>query len=185
MKMTEKDWEKNVVIVVMTMMVRMLIVLVVVMRPVLLHFSFYNYCSKQSWPSWCPKSSGYPTEWHPYPWGTLLLWECWWWVCENASQNDCCYALMFLWRWLSKIMFHLSLLAAALLLFFTSSGTVMLLPCEGAMCYVNGRQVTEPTALKTGSRVILGKHHVFRFNHPQQGQFYIQGKFYCNCSLLS
>lgn len=37
------------------------------------------------------------------------------------------------------------------------------------MCYVNGRQITEPTELKTGARVILGKHHVFRFNHPQQG----------------
>ncbi|XP_025081034.1 kinesin-like protein unc-104 isoform X4 [Pomacea canaliculata] len=54
--------------------------------------------------------------------------------------------------------------------FESVDGTVMLLPCEGAMCYVNGRQVTEPTALKTGSRVILGKHHVFRFNHPQQAR---------------
>jgi hypothetical protein len=49
------------------------------------------------------------------------------------------------------------------------SGNVTLIPTEGAMCYVNGRQVTEATIMKTGSRVILGKHHVFRFNHPQQG----------------
>ncbi|KAK7482513.1 hypothetical protein BaRGS_00026224, partial [Batillaria attramentaria] len=54
--------------------------------------------------------------------------------------------------------------------FESADGTVTLVPCEGAMCYVNGRQVTEPTVLKTGSRVILGKHHVFRFNHPQQAR---------------
>ncbi|XP_076472473.1 kinesin-like protein unc-104 [Babylonia areolata] len=54
--------------------------------------------------------------------------------------------------------------------FESADGTVTLVPCEGALCYVNGRQVTEPTVMKTGSRVILGKHHVFRFNHPQQAR---------------
>ncbi|XP_033724802.1 kinesin-like protein unc-104 isoform X2 [Pecten maximus] len=47
---------------------------------------------------------------------------------------------------------------------------VTLTPIGEAMCYVNGRQVTEPTELKTGARVILGKHHVFRFNHPIQAR---------------
>ncbi|XP_021372883.1 kinesin-like protein unc-104 isoform X4 [Mizuhopecten yessoensis] len=47
---------------------------------------------------------------------------------------------------------------------------VTLTPTKEAMCYVNGRQVTEPTELKTGARVILGKHHVFRFNHPIQAR---------------
>ncbi|KAL8609995.1 Kinesin-like protein kif1a [Nucella lapillus] len=49
-------------------------------------------------------------------------------------------------------------------------GVVTLVPCEGAMCYINGREASDPTIMKTGSRVILGKHHVFRFNHPQQAR---------------
>ncbi|KAG1667381.1 Kinesin-like protein unc-104 [Nymphon striatum] len=44
---------------------------------------------------------------------------------------------------------------------------VSLIPCEQALCYINGRAVTEPIILKTGSRVILGKSHVFRFTHPE------------------
>ncbi|XP_055863351.1 kinesin-like protein unc-104 isoform X10 [Biomphalaria glabrata] len=55
-------------------------------------------------------------------------------------------------------------------LFENIDGNVTLIPCEGALCYVNGRQVTEPVKMKTGARVILGKHHVFRFNHPQQAR---------------
>ena len=39
----------------------------------------------------------------------------------------------------------------------------------GAICFVNGRKIDNPVILKTGSRVILGKNHVFRFNHPEQG----------------
>ena len=39
---------------------------------------------------------------------------------------------------------------------------VKLLPCPGALCYVNGRSISEPVTLRTGSRVILGKNHVFR-----------------------
>ncbi|ESP03560.1 hypothetical protein LOTGIDRAFT_224357 [Lottia gigantea] len=54
--------------------------------------------------------------------------------------------------------------------FDNNDGVVTLNPMEGALCYVNGRQITEPTEIKTGARVILGKHHVFRFNHPQQGE---------------
>ncbi|RXG67158.1 Kinesin-like protein, partial [Armadillidium vulgare] len=47
-------------------------------------------------------------------------------------------------------------------------GIVTLHPAKDALCFVNGREVTELTILKTGSRVILGKNHVFRFNHPEQ-----------------
>lgn len=47
-------------------------------------------------------------------------------------------------------------------------------PTKGALLYVNGREVTEPMVLKTGSRVILGKNHVFRFNHPEQGKMHCQ-----------
>ncbi|XP_050411558.1 kinesin-like protein unc-104 isoform X2 [Patella vulgata] len=54
--------------------------------------------------------------------------------------------------------------------FENKDGIVMLVPEEGALCYVNGRQINEPTEIKTGARVILGKHHVFRFNHPQQAR---------------
>uniref|UniRef100_A0A668AJQ1 plus-end-directed kinesin ATPase n=1 Tax=Myripristis murdjan TaxID=586833 RepID=A0A668AJQ1_9TELE len=47
---------------------------------------------------------------------------------------------------------------------------VILEPCEGAETYVNGKLVTEPTLLKSGNRIILGKSHVFRFNHPEQAR---------------
>nr|XP_021332806.1 kinesin-like protein KIF1A isoform X13 [Danio rerio] len=47
---------------------------------------------------------------------------------------------------------------------------VILEPCEGAETYVNGKRVTEPTVLKSGNRIILGKSHVFRFNHPEQAR---------------
>ncbi|XP_058493689.1 kinesin-like protein KIF1A isoform X16 [Solea solea] len=58
---------------------------------------------------------------------------------------------------------------------FTSSDdptgeTVVLEPCEGAETYVNGKRVTEPTVLRSGNRIILGKSHVFRFNHPVQAR---------------
>lgn len=53
--------------------------------------------------------------------------------------------------------------------FENKDGVVTLTPCNGALCYVNGKAISGPTSLKTGSRVILGKNHVFRFNHPDQG----------------
>lgn len=31
-------------------------------------------------------------------------------------------------------------------------------------------QVTQATRLTTGSRVILGRHHVFRYNDPQEAR---------------
>ncbi|KAG7488372.1 hypothetical protein MATL_G00031880 [Megalops atlanticus] len=47
---------------------------------------------------------------------------------------------------------------------------VILEPCEGAETYVNGKRVTEPTILRSGNRIIMGKSHVFRFNHPEQAR---------------
>uniref|UniRef100_A0A4W4EE67 plus-end-directed kinesin ATPase n=1 Tax=Electrophorus electricus TaxID=8005 RepID=A0A4W4EE67_ELEEL len=49
-------------------------------------------------------------------------------------------------------------------------GEVILEPCEGADTYVNGKKVTEPTVLRSGNRIIMGKSHVFRFNHPEQAR---------------
>ncbi|PNF23864.1 hypothetical protein B7P43_G13714 [Cryptotermes secundus] len=54
--------------------------------------------------------------------------------------------------------------------FENHEGVITMTPQEGALCYVNGREVKETVVLKTGSRVILGKNHVFRFNHPDQAR---------------
>ncbi|KAI4457166.1 kinesin-related [Holotrichia oblita] len=53
-------------------------------------------------------------------------------------------------------------------IFENREGVITLIPMNGALTYVNGREVTEPIVLKTGSRVILGKNHVFRFNNPNE-----------------
>ncbi|XP_065560293.1 kinesin-like protein unc-104 isoform X2 [Artemia franciscana] len=55
-------------------------------------------------------------------------------------------------------------------IFENLNGVVTLAPAPGALCYVNGRAITDPIVLKTGSRVILGRNHVFRFNHPEQAR---------------
>ncbi|XP_075572895.1 kinesin-like protein KIF1A isoform X5 [Pelecanus crispus] len=47
---------------------------------------------------------------------------------------------------------------------------VTLEPCEGADTYVNGKKVMEPSILRSGNRIIMGKSHVFRFNHPEQAR---------------
>ncbi|XP_034295589.1 kinesin-like protein KIF1A isoform X12 [Pantherophis guttatus] len=51
-----------------------------------------------------------------------------------------------------------------------SEAIVTLEPCEGADTYVNGKKVTEPSILRSGNRIIMGKSHVFRFNHPEQAR---------------
>ncbi|XP_059057843.1 kinesin-like protein unc-104 [Achroia grisella] len=53
-------------------------------------------------------------------------------------------------------------------IFENTDGVICLIPHRGALVYINGREVSEPIILKTGSRVILGKNHVFRFTHPGQ-----------------
>ncbi|ESN92628.1 hypothetical protein HELRODRAFT_69372 [Helobdella robusta] len=52
--------------------------------------------------------------------------------------------------------------------FNNAQGKVTLTPCELALCYVNGKEVTTRVELVTGSRIIFGKSHVFRFNNPIQ-----------------
>lgn len=54
--------------------------------------------------------------------------------------------------------------------FENKDGIITMTPKEGALCYVNGREEKDTLVLKTGSRVILGKNHVFRFNHPEQAR---------------
>lgn len=54
-----------------------------------------------------------------------------------------------------------------------SQNVVYLKPCSRtAMCYVNGKKVDfDSTAeLTSGSRVIFGKSHVFRFLNPDQAR---------------
>uniref|UniRef100_A0A8C2CPK1 plus-end-directed kinesin ATPase n=1 Tax=Cyprinus carpio TaxID=7962 RepID=A0A8C2CPK1_CYPCA len=52
----------------------------------------------------------------------------------------------------------------------SGEGTVILETCEEAETYVNGKRVTEPTILRSGNRIIMGKSHVFRFNDPEQAR---------------
>ncbi|XP_052396253.1 kinesin-like protein KIF1B isoform X8 [Carassius gibelio] len=47
---------------------------------------------------------------------------------------------------------------------------VMLEPCEGSETYVNGKRVNSAVQLRSGNRIIMGKNHVFRFNHPEQAR---------------
>ncbi|XP_055438324.1 kinesin-like protein KIF1B isoform X1 [Bubalus kerabau] len=47
---------------------------------------------------------------------------------------------------------------------------VTLEPCERSETYVNGKRVTQPVQLRSGNRIIMGKNHVFRFNHPEQAR---------------
>ncbi|XP_049294305.1 kinesin-like protein unc-104 isoform X4 [Anopheles funestus] len=54
--------------------------------------------------------------------------------------------------------------------FENKDGVVTLVPHKDALVYVNGRKVIEPEVLQTGSRVILGRNHVFRFTHPEQAR---------------
>ncbi|WKX95060.1 hypothetical protein Q1695_011929 [Nippostrongylus brasiliensis] len=54
--------------------------------------------------------------------------------------------------------------------FINEDGCVSLDPQKEAQCFVNGRPITCLTVLHTGSRVILGKYHVFRYNDPQEAR---------------
>ncbi|XP_073844318.1 kinesin family member unc-104 isoform X7 [Musca autumnalis] len=54
--------------------------------------------------------------------------------------------------------------------FENRNNVVTLIPHKDALVYLNGRQLVEPEVLRTGSRVILGKNHVFRFTNPEQAR---------------
>nr|XP_020041686.1 kinesin-like protein KIF1B isoform X4 [Castor canadensis] len=47
---------------------------------------------------------------------------------------------------------------------------VTLEPCERSETYVNGKRVAQSVQLRSGNRIIMGKNHVFRFNHPEQAR---------------
>ncbi|XP_068611951.1 kinesin-like protein KIF1C [Brachionichthys hirsutus] len=47
---------------------------------------------------------------------------------------------------------------------------VTLEPLIGAETYVNGKQIADAVVLKQGNRIVMGKNHVFRFNHPEQAR---------------
>ncbi|GMR36635.1 hypothetical protein PMAYCL1PPCAC_06830 [Pristionchus mayeri] len=49
-------------------------------------------------------------------------------------------------------------------------GCVELEPMKGARVYVNGQQISSSQTLHTGNRVILGDHHVFRYNDPLEAK---------------
>lgn len=55
-------------------------------------------------------------------------------------------------------------------MFENRNGVVKIVPHTDSMVYINGRKISEPEILSTGSRVILGKNHVFRFTHPEQAR---------------
>ncbi|KAM4607373.1 uncharacterized protein kif16bb isoform 3-T3 [Polymixia lowei] len=48
------------------------------------------------------------------------------------------------------------------------AGTVGLIPQSGALCLVNGMEVTRPCQLTQGAIIQLGKRTIFRFNHPTE-----------------
>ncbi|KAG8560934.1 hypothetical protein GDO81_015186 [Engystomops pustulosus] len=47
-------------------------------------------------------------------------------------------------------------------------GVVELRPTLGAICTVNGQEVTDVCRLSQGAVIVLGKSHRFRFNHPAE-----------------
>ncbi|TBU27698.1 kinesin-domain-containing protein [Dichomitus squalens] len=54
--------------------------------------------------------------------------------------------------------------------FENTDGKVTLHAMPNAVTFLNGRQIEPGQAhkLRTGYRIILGEHHVFRFNHPEE-----------------
>lgn len=61
-------------------------------------------------------------------------------------------------------------------IFQNDNGIVSIIPKQDSLIYINGRKITEPEVLSTGSRVILGRNHVFRFQHPQQAREKLEQK---------
>lgn len=52
------------------------------------------------------------------------------------------------------------------------TGVVNIIPCEGSQTFVNGKEVVSCLQLFSGNRIIIGKNHVFRFMHPDQGNIH-------------
>jgi len=48
-----------------------------------------------------------------------------------------------------------------------TSDNITLVPGAGRV-FVNGQQITDPTEIHQGFRIIVGMNHVFRCNHPAE-----------------
>ena len=55
-------------------------------------------------------------------------------------------------------------------IFEYNDNTIAIVPLPGAEIYVNGERITERRPLSTGSRVIFGNNHVFRFINPEEAR---------------
>ncbi|XP_068110238.1 stAR-related lipid transfer protein 9 isoform X2 [Hyperolius riggenbachi] len=68
-------------------------------------------------------------------------------------------------------------------------GSVELRPVSGALCTVNGQEVTDACCLSQGAIIVLGRYQRFRFNHPaeaavlRQRRSDSQASFLSDCSL--
>lgn len=54
--------------------------------------------------------------------------------------------------------------------FESKNGVVTLHPGTDSLTMVNGVRITKPKQLKSGSRIILGFYHIFRFNNPEEAR---------------
>ncbi|MCJ1246234.1 kinesin-like protein Klp8 [Trapelia coarctata] len=54
--------------------------------------------------------------------------------------------------------------------FENTDGIVTIIPSARAAVMVNGVRIDTPKRLRSGSRIILGDFHIFRFNHPQEAR---------------
>ncbi|MCJ1408952.1 kinesin-like protein Klp8 [Ptychographa xylographoides] len=54
--------------------------------------------------------------------------------------------------------------------FENTDNTVTIIPGDGAAVMINGLRIDKSQRLRSGSRLILGDFHIFRFNHPQEAR---------------
>ncbi|KAM8920862.1 stAR-related lipid transfer protein 9 [Pelodytes ibericus] len=66
-----------------------------------------------------------------------------------------------------------------------SAGVVEFRPVAGALCMVNGQEVTEACRLSQGAILVLGKTHRFRFNHPAEAAILRQQRSDSQASFVS
>ncbi|MCJ1444761.1 MAG: kinesin-like protein Klp8 [Stictis urceolatum] len=52
--------------------------------------------------------------------------------------------------------------------FENTDGVVSVTPFDSAAVMINGKRIDKPQKLRSGSRIILGDFHIFRFNNPQE-----------------
>ncbi|KAI9310444.1 hypothetical protein BX666DRAFT_1869635 [Dichotomocladium elegans] len=55
-------------------------------------------------------------------------------------------------------------------IFENADGAITIVPMKNAMTMVNGMRISDAKRLRSGFRVILGDHHVFRFNNPEEAR---------------